>query len=99
MEEFQGKLRKDLFWWRGILKLLTTYKGLSQATLGVGDTILICSDLLSGKILNLEFPQLFSFAINNKITIKEAVETQEFQDLFHLPLSEEAFEQFCELDI
>jgi hypothetical protein len=82
-----------------MLKLLTTYKGLSQASLGVGDTILFLSNMWTGKILKLEYAQLFSFAINAKITLKTLVELEEFQDLFHLPLTEEAYEQFCELDI
>jgi hypothetical protein len=43
--------KRGSFWWRSMLILLTTYKGLSQATFGVGDTILFWSDLWYGKIL------------------------------------------------
>jgi hypothetical protein len=36
---------------------------------------------------------------NNKISVKSVVELEETQDLFHLPLYEEAYEQYSELDI
>jgi hypothetical protein len=56
-------------------------------------------DLWNGHILKFLYPQLRSFARNGTITVKEALSMEFFQDLFHLPLSEEAYEQFCELDI
>jgi hypothetical protein len=45
------------------------------------------------------YPQLHSFAINVSITVKEALNLEFLQDLFHLSLSQEAYEQLCELDI
>jgi hypothetical protein len=53
-----------------MLKHLTTYKGLAQVKYGAGDTILFWSDLWNGKILQTDYPQLFSFAKNYKITVK-----------------------------
>jgi hypothetical protein len=40
-----GNLRKGSFWWRSILKLLDTYKGIAKAEFGNGDTILLWHDL------------------------------------------------------
>jgi hypothetical protein len=56
-------------------------------------------DLWHGQILKLLYPQLHSFAINDEITLKGALSHASIQELFHLPLSKEAYEQFCDLDI
>jgi hypothetical protein len=47
----------------------------------------------------MDYPQLFSFTKNDKITVKAVVELDEIQELFHFILSEEAYEQYYELDI
>jgi hypothetical protein len=94
-----GDLKKGSFWWRGVLKLLNTYKGITQAHLGSGDTILFWSDLWNGRILKQAYQQLFSFAINENATIQTVMEQDDLQSLFRLPLSEEAYEQYYELNI
>jgi hypothetical protein len=53
----------------------------------------------SERIIKLSYAQLHSFAINGNITAKAVMEQESLQDIFHLPLSEEAYEQLCELDI
>jgi hypothetical protein len=45
-----------------MLKLLNTYKGISQANVGVGDTIMLWGDLWNERILQNDYPELFSFA-------------------------------------
>jgi hypothetical protein len=40
MENYQNKQNKGSFWWRGVLKLLNTFKGTAQAQLGSGESIL-----------------------------------------------------------
>jgi hypothetical protein len=82
-----------------MLKMLNTYKGIAQAQVGNGETVLFWSDLWNGKVLQLDYPQLFSFAKNKSITVKSVLEFDETHELFHLPLSEEAYLQFCEMDI
>jgi hypothetical protein len=49
--------------------------------------------------LQHSFPHLYCFAVNTKITIKAAAEAEIFQDMFQTPLSVEAFEEYCELEI
>jgi hypothetical protein len=49
--------------------------------------------------MKLLFAELHSFAINGNITVKTVMEQDNLQDIFHLPLSKEAYEQFCKLDI
>jgi hypothetical protein len=94
-----GQTKKGSFWWRSMLKMLKTYKGIAQAQVGNGETVLFWSDLWNAKVLQLDYPQLFSFAKNKSITVKSVLESYETHELFHLPLSEEAYLQFCEMDI
>jgi hypothetical protein len=39
-----GHTIKGSFWWRGLLKLLNSFKGIAKADFGTGDTILLWSD-------------------------------------------------------
>jgi hypothetical protein len=72
---------------------------ITQAHLGSGDTILFWSDLWNGRILKQAYQQLFSFVINENATIQTVMEQDDLQSLYRLPLSEEAYEQYCELNI
>jgi hypothetical protein len=40
-----GLARKGGLWWRSIVNLLPTYKGIAQATLSLGDSILFWADV------------------------------------------------------
>lgn len=42
-------------------------------------------------------PHLFSYAKDDTITIEQVQSVAEFQDLFHLPLSTQAYAQFRDL--
>jgi hypothetical protein len=97
--QLPGSTRKGSFWWRSILQLLDTYKGIARAEYGKGDTILFWHDLWNNQVLKLSFPQLHSFAKSDTITLRSVLQTKNFEDLFNLPLSEVAYEQFCELII
>jgi hypothetical protein len=46
----------------------------------------------------LTYPNLYSFARNGNISFKEFLE-EERHEFFNQPLSEEAYIQFCDLDI
>jgi hypothetical protein len=48
-------------------------------------------------VCNQFYPELFSFAIAQHISLNVAVSTTPPQNLFHLPLSTEAYSQFQEL--
>jgi hypothetical protein len=50
-------------------------------------------------MLKLSYRELFSFAINAEVTVKSVLQAEAFEDNFHLPLSVEAYDQFCELEI
>jgi hypothetical protein len=49
----------------------------------------------NGRVLEHLYPQLFSFATDTRVTIKIVLQ----MDIFQLPLSEEAYDQFYDLQI
>lgn len=91
-----AKMSECSFWWRDCLKLLGKYKSMATCTLGMGQTVLLWEDIWTNQRLTVSFPHLSSFAINPHITVKQAVEPVSMLDMFHLPLSVEAFEEFHE---
>jgi hypothetical protein len=91
--------RKCSFWWRSILRLLNNFRGIAEADFGKGDTILFWHDLWNGQVCKASFPHLHSFAKSDSVTICSVLQMESFYDHFQLPLSEIAFEQFCELSM
>ena len=91
--------KKGSFWWRRILNMLSSFKGIAHAKGGTGDTILFWHDLWNGTLLKLEYPKLYTFVIKSEITLQQVMETEELHSMFHLPLSEQAFAQYQELTV
>jgi hypothetical protein len=60
-------------------------------------TILFWEDLWNKGIPAQQYPELFSFAYNSKLTIKEAKQKSHLLEIFHLPLSVQAYEQYLEI--
>ena len=89
-----GSSRHGSFWWKDILKLSNSFKGMSRVIIKDGATCFLRQDLWTGQILDQSFPELFSYAKNTLILVKKACQSQELYDLFHLPLSVEAFQRF-----
>jgi hypothetical protein len=47
-----------------------------------------------GFVLAHDFPRLYSFAVNHHISVKDTMEMMHLDDLFTLPLSAEAFDEY-----
>jgi hypothetical protein len=86
------------FWWKSLLTLVQDYKGLAAPNIGDGRTILFWEDMWNSGIPANQYPELFSFACNSKLTIKEALQKEQLIEIFQLPLSVQAHEQFLDLD-
>jgi hypothetical protein len=92
-----GRTIRGSFWWRDILKLLDSYKSFARVNIQNGTTCLLWFALWEDRVYNQAYPELFSFAKAQHISLSVALSTMPRQTLFHLPLSNEAFGQFQEL--
>lgn len=92
-----GQTRKGSFWWRDNLKLLQQYKELACPNLKNGESLLFWKDKWNGQELQLAMPELYSFAKNQLTSVKKVFNTADQTQLFHLPLSAQAFQQFQQL--
>jgi hypothetical protein len=61
-DKLSDQVMKGSFWWRSLLKLVHTYKGIAHASLESGWAILFWSDMWNGQILKLSYPHLHSYA-------------------------------------
>jgi len=75
--------------------LNTKFKRIASCLIASGDTTLFCwtTDLPVTK-----FPRLHSFAIDKLASVKNILELDDPFDVFHLPLSTQAFEEFHEFN-
>jgi hypothetical protein len=80
------------FWWKGILKIQGSYKELAWVEIGDGETTLLWHDNWDGLCKSASFPELWSFASIKDITIQQARLVTP-NEMFHTPLSIEAFDQ------
>jgi hypothetical protein len=64
-----------LFWWKDLLKLCDTYRGIAKCTVGDRTTVLFWSDILNDLLLENKFPRLFSFAKNKLISVAKFLST------------------------
>jgi hypothetical protein len=81
-----------------LLSLVQDYKGLAAPTIGDGRTILFWEDMWNRGTPAHQYLELFSFACNSKLTVKEANQKEHLIEIFQLPLSVQAYEQFLDLD-
>jgi hypothetical protein len=81
------------------LSLLETCKGLASANVRNGHSTLLWLDVWDSHFLSIQWPELYSFVRNKNIAIFQAAHSSSVQDLFHLPLSEEAFEQYQDFNV
>jgi hypothetical protein len=86
------------FWWKANLKLIDHYKAMARCNLGDGRSAYFWNDLWGDSILQQRFPHLFSFAIDPNLTVHQVLNYEYLEDLFHLPLSVEAHQQFLMME-
>lgn len=94
-----GNTNRGSFWWRDVAKLIDKFKGMAKVNLQNGMTCFLWTDLWLDTVLATNYSKLFSFAKNKTITVSMAKATDSLHELFHLPLSEEAFAQFTHLQV
>jgi hypothetical protein len=87
------------FWWKDLLKLCDYFRGITTCNIGNGTTILFWHDTWNNHCLQQKFPRLHSFAKNDKISVSAFLRNNALEEQFFLPLSEEAFQEYQELQV
>jgi hypothetical protein len=77
------------FWWRNVMSLSMDFRGLASCSFGDGTSVSFWEDIWDMGLLKLEFPQLFSFAKDTKISVATFL-SRDIENNFLLPLSLEA---------
>jgi hypothetical protein len=70
------------FWWRDLLKLCDTYRGIAKCSIGDGSSVLFWSDIWNDLLLQDKFPRLFSFAKDKLISVATFFNTPQMSELF-----------------
>lgn len=96
--QLPGFRKRGSFWWRDIVKLLDTFKGIARPMVQYGCTIQFWNDLWDGRIYAHNYPELLSFALNKNITLHQVKLSNSLHALFSLPLSIEAYVQYQEME-
>lgn len=81
------------FCWKDILNNLSSFRWFSKVNRQDGRTVRLWCDEWNNTALFTKYPKLFSYAANKNITVLQAREIGQPQDMFHLPMSVQAFNQ------
>jgi hypothetical protein len=90
------------FWWKDCLSLLGTFLNLAHCKAGNGVSVRAWLDCWSDTLLSHRFPHLFSFALDNDITLERLsllCNSDSSEQVFYLPLSVIATQQYEELTL
>ena len=82
------------FWWKDVLRLSIIFRGIAKCEIGDGSTVYFWDDMWSDAVLSQEFPRLASFASNENASVLEVMQATDLDELFFLPLSQQAFEEY-----
>jgi hypothetical protein len=92
-------VKKGSFWWRDVLSLLNIYRSITSVQIGNGNSVLFWKDFWhNGLIMCDVFPRLFSYVLNEDLSVKDFLGSGELGLVFSLPLSVEAFEELQQLN-
>lgn len=97
--QLPGQQMVGSFWWKANLKLVELYKSLAKCNIGDGKSAYLWTDQWHLSCLHHCLPHLFSFTKNPFIFVETAINMEFLEDLFHLPLSLQAYEEFQQLEV
>lgn len=80
------------FWLKDVFKVADNYRVVATIKVNSGDSVLFWSDGWhiddSTRPLRDRLPHLFSYVINDKISMAQYLDTVDIHSMFHLPLSQ-----------
>jgi hypothetical protein len=86
------KTGKGSFWWKDIFSLVGEYRSISRSKIVNGNSVLFWKDFWQeGTLLCDRYPRLFSFALDEYITVVALLSADDMTSQFYLPLSIEGF--------
>lgn len=91
-------IKKGSFWWKDVLKLLDKFKGMDMISVQNGALCLLWDDLWFGQVPKHVFPELYSFAKKQNMTLEAAKSSSSLIQSFSLPLSTKAYQQYLQLE-
>jgi hypothetical protein len=81
------------------MKLVDKYREFCSVKIGARDTALFWFDSWQGNLLHSQFPRLFSYSIDQNLSVREFLDTEDRTLLFQLSMSPQAFEEFQEVEL
>jgi hypothetical protein len=92
--------KRGSFWWRDIFSLVEDYRSVSRCRIGNGQSVLFWKDFwVNGELLCDKYPRLFSYCLNEDISVATFASSQDAAGIFALPLSVEAYQEFQEVSV
>jgi hypothetical protein len=85
------------FWWKDILRLFVLLRSVARCEIGDGATVTFWEDPWDMSTLSQDYPRLASFALSTNVSVKVIMNAQNLDDIFLLPLSQQAYEEFQHL--
>jgi hypothetical protein len=90
--------KKGSFWWRDIFSLVESYRSVTHCSVGSGTSVLFWKDFwCENELLCDKFPRLYSYALDEDLSVCDVVTSTDFSTSFALPLSVEAYEEFLQV--
>jgi len=81
------------FWWKDVFKLKDLYIEITKVQLGDGTSTLFWKDNWAGGVLEDLFPAIAGYSKNDNISIREMSEAASLDELFNIPISQQASDQ------
>jgi hypothetical protein len=87
------------FWWKDIVKLFDRMENFTSCLTSMGDTIGLWKDNFADIPFYQKFPNLFCFALNENLSLREAFQFEDVLNLFRLPMTRAAHNEFLVLEM
>jgi hypothetical protein len=89
------------FWWRDVLKLVYNFRGVAEISIGNGNSFMFWADNWKvdgvSRPIKDRFPRILSFVLDGNMSAAKFYGHENLTDLFHLPLSVQAYAELIEL--
>jgi hypothetical protein len=90
--------KRGSFWWKDIFSLVGEYRSITKCQINSGTSVLFWKDFwYQGDLLCQKFPRLFSYALDEDLSVADMAHVEDLSSCFALPMSVEAFHEWQEV--